>query len=243
MSLLTTSDKIFWHNYINFYEAFFTGRSFKRIAEIGLLKGNSIRWLLERFPGALVYGADILPFQPEWPVDDRFKFSQFDQGNAEDLRKFLLQDDFDLIIEDGSHFPEHQVLCLVEGIKALKSGGMYVLEDIHTSHPNFEKNNPEFAFKGNALTVLLAIDHYKRIGKGIDDEKANSISRNSIVSPSDVQMLSDNISSIALYKRTNLPDYCYNCGSADFDFSQLKCLCGVDVFSDADSMTFVIQKK
>jgi hypothetical protein len=59
------SDKIFWHGYIPFYETFFEGRAFERIAEFGVYKGRSIRWLLQRFPDASIHGADILPIQAE----------------------------------------------------------------------------------------------------------------------------------------------------------------------------------
>ncbi len=48
------SDKVYWHGYIPFYETFFAGREFTRIAEFGVYKGNSIRWLLERFPNSKI---------------------------------------------------------------------------------------------------------------------------------------------------------------------------------------------
>jgi 23S rRNA U2552 (ribose-2'-O)-methylase RlmE/FtsJ len=247
MSLLDTSDKVFWHNYLGFYENFFQGRDFLNVAEIGVFKGNSIRWLLERFPSASIHGADILPIQPEWPVSDRFTFTQLDQGDVKQLRTFFSKHPFDLIIEDGSHIPTHQALCLIEGVQALTRGGLYVLEDIHTSHPSYQKAKSRFPFSkkernGNALSVLLAIDHYKRLSTKIDSEKARAIAKDSMFEDSDVLFLASNISHISLYKRTNLPDYCYSCGSGDFDFSAYKCRCGVDVFSDSDSMTFVVEK-
>jgi trans-aconitate methyltransferase len=197
MSLLRTSDKFFWHKYVDFYEAFFENKNFKTIAEIGIFKGNSIRWLLERFPSAYVYGADILPMQPEWPIDNRFSFTQLDQGNVVDLRKFLNQEKFDLIIEDGSHIPAHQALCLIEGIKVLSPNGMYILEDIHTSHPGyalrkssiFSKISSKYKFKGNALTVLLAIEHYKKIGVDISFIEAEMIARDAIISAADILLL------------------------------------------------------
>ena len=43
------SDKIFWHGYIPFYETFFTGRTFKCVAEFGVYKGRSICWLMGVF--------------------------------------------------------------------------------------------------------------------------------------------------------------------------------------------------
>ena len=83
------SDKIFWHGYIPFYETFFAGRTFLRIAKFGVYKGRSIRWLLEYFQDATVYGADILPIQAEWPVDARFHFTQLDRESREQIHQFL----------------------------------------------------------------------------------------------------------------------------------------------------------
>jgi hypothetical protein len=83
------SDKFYWHGYIPFYENFFSQRKFLNIAEFGVFKGNSIRWLLERFPESSIYGADILTLQREWPVDPRFHFSQLNQESRNEIHLFL----------------------------------------------------------------------------------------------------------------------------------------------------------
>jgi hypothetical protein len=248
MTLLHESDKSFWHGFVDFYEPFFANIRINTIAEIGIFKGNSVKWLLTRFPDAIIYGADILPIQPEWPIDDRFNFSQLDQGNRELIQIFFGQNSYDLIIEDGSHLPEHQALALIEGLKRLNSGGIYILEDIHTSHRRYNsKSIGAFEYcpgqNGNALTVLLALMHYQELGIKIDETKVRLISENSLFSIDEVTYLSKNAKHIHFYRRSKLPQKCYACGSSDYHFSILKCSCGVDVFSDADSMTFVIEKQ
>jgi len=248
MTLLNETDKSFWHGFIDFYEPFFQSRNINTIAEIGVFKGNSIRYLLNRFQNAQIYGADILTYQSTWPVDDRFKFSSFDQGNLSSLRLFLEQTTFDLIIEDGSHIPEHQVMALYEGIKNLNNNGLYILEDIHTSYKRYNSKkigSIEFNVKqkGNALTVLLAIMHYREINVKIDYQIATLIAKNSLFNSEQIIFLNENIKHINFYRRNKLPKKCYNCGSHDFDFSSLKCVCGIEIFSDSDSMTFVIEKK
>jgi hypothetical protein len=155
---------------------------------------------LERFPQATVFGADILPRQAEWPTDPRFVFSQFDQGSRDKLRDFLCQAEFDLIIEDGSHIPTHQVIGLIEGVRALRSGGLYILEDIHTSHPAvYEKSSAYAASRkqGTALSVLLAIDHYKRLAVEIDATRADRIAHNSLLAASDVIELAAQLKNIS----------------------------------------------
>ncbi len=246
-SNIMLSDKFYWHGYIDFYEMFFQNREFQNIAEIGINKGASIRWLLERFPNAQVYGADILPLQPEWPTDTRFTPIRLDQGDAGQVKSFFELADFDLIIEDGSHVPEHQIIALLEGLKSLKEGGIYILEDVHTSHPTSVKRSRRFLKRilppeGNALSALLGIAHYKRSSVPIDYSKAQLIASNSLLTPEQIILLDKNITSVSLYKRTRLPDFCTDCGSKDYNFSYYRCLCGKKLFRDYDSMSFVITK-
>ena len=254
------SDKIFWHGYIPFYESFFVGRKFRNIAEFGVYKGRSIRWLLERFPDTLIYGADILPIQAEWPVDTRFHFTQLDQGSRQEIYRFLNQCRFDLIIEDGSHQPQHQINCLIEGLDALDSNGVYILEDIETSYPSHYwwskklhwwklrerkvlREQQRIVSYGNALHLLLALDHCKRIKATIDDAVVDQIAKGSLLSKEQIKRIASQIESISLYRRTRLPDYCHNCRAVHFDYSKLRCTCGQEVFRDNESMSFVIIKK
>ena len=242
----TNSDKSFWHHYIPYYESFFLKREISTIAEIGIFKGASIRWLLERFPKSTIYGADILDYQDEWPRDTRFLFQKLDQGNSELLSAFFNQAQFDLIIEDGSHHPDHQVLSLIHGIPHLKSNGLYILEDIHTSKPLHSLNKKFLSrpnHKGNALSVLLAIDHYKKINIALTDDIAEKIALNSKLTKNQVLSIDREIKSIHLYKRTCLPNQCVKCGEIHFNFHNYRCLCGTEIFSDNDSMAFVLEKK
>jgi hypothetical protein len=256
------SDKLYWHGYIPFYENFFSSRDIKIIAEFGVYKGNSIRWLLERFPGSEIYGADILPLQPTWPKSENFHFTQLDQGDSKQVKFFLKQQTFDLIIEDGSHLVQHQINCLIEGMENLAPNGIYILEDIQTSRSDHDwwrrpklhwwkfkekkkaKNlvkNQHFK-KGNALNLLLALDHYQRIKVKIDEKVVKLLSINSLFSKDQVVNLAGQIQSIHLYQRNHLPDMCHQCGSVNFDYINLTCSCGERVFSDSDSMSFVIVK-
>ena len=228
------SDKVFWHGYVDFYEQWFAGKDFPVIGEFGLFRGDSIRWLLKRFPNSKIYGADILPRQSTWPTDDRFHFTQLNQENVYQVKNFLSIDKFDLIIEDGSHIPKHQVICLMESMKVLNSKGIYILEDIHTSLADQSVSN--------SLNILLAIDHYKRIDKIIDESLAKKIAKNSFFSADDVLFLSKSISRMSLYKRSHLPNKCFNCSSTDFDYAKLKCFCGAGIYGHADSMSFVLEK-
>ena len=250
-SLLTETDKFFWHDYISFYESFFLKLDPKSILEIGVEHGHSIRYLLERFRDANILGADIVTRRGSWPIDPRFSTLKIDQGDTLQVIDLFAKNKFDLIIEDGSHNPDHQVVCLIYGIKAVNLGGIYILEDIHTSQPltplglrfaqmkRFLKARTKFP-RGNALSILLGIGHYKRIGVPIDHSNAEVIAKNTLIDASQVLELSQKIKSVHLYRRNHLPDKCI-CGSTDYDYSNYKCFCGREVFSNRDSMSFVIE--
>lgn len=228
--LITESDKFFWHGYIPFYEQFFRDRDFKSIAEIGVFNGNSIRWLLERFPNSKILAGDILPVQNNWLQTSRVNYVQMDQGQIAEVENFFNNGTFDLIIDDGSHVPKHQVDSLVKGWNNLEAGGIYILEDIHT---NLGHNY------GTAMSALLAIDHCLRAGLPLNFEK---ISENNYISSTDLAMIAGSIKSINFFRRTKLPLSCYKCSGVDFNYSQLKCKCGVELFNSNDSMTCVIEK-
>jgi len=59
-------------------------------------------------------------------------FIYADQGNFEDWDEInkLFPNKFDLIVEDGSHWPNHMMVSLWKSINILKSGGYYFMEDI-----------------------------------------------------------------------------------------------------------------
>lgn len=247
------SDKFFWHRYIEFYDSVFQHiEEPVSVCEIGIYRGDSIQWLLTRFPKATIFAADILPFQAEWPNSSRVKYFQFDQSNKPALEDFFCISRPEIIIEDGSHIPEHQAVCLVSGVKALKSngGGIYILEDVHTSHPYYVSSQQEAKncvelekledFRGNAFTLLMAIQHLKDLRIGLDAQSLEKLSLNSLFEADEVRLLYDSIIDIQLYRRTKLPIRCYNCKSSSFDYHNQKCICGVPIFSDTDSMSFAL---
>ncbi len=141
------SDKSYWHRYLPFYEQEFAGLQCRSVLEFGVWRGASVRWLLERFPDATIHGVDIIEQHPSWPLHKRVRYYQADQGKIEQVNQVFEStgEVFDLIIEDGSHIPDHQRNCLVAALPHIRSGGFYVLEDIHTSHPKhpyFKRQNP-----------------------------------------------------------------------------------------------------
>ncbi|RYG58053.1 MAG: class I SAM-dependent methyltransferase [Alphaproteobacteria bacterium] len=248
--LLAHTDKSFWHGYLDFYAAHLPLDVKGTIVEFGVFKGHSIRWLADRFPNARIVGADILPTQPEWPTDQRITYARLDQDDVAQISGlFASLQNVELIIEDGSHIPKHQSACLKLGLPALAPGGTYVLEDIHTSHPNHALYANEFggtqagARAQTSLSVLLAFEHMFSTGAEMTAVRCAKLAEGSHFNAAEIESMFKSIESIKVYKRAVLPHSCWRCGSSDFDYHAFKCVCGAALMDAADSMTIVIKKR
>lgn len=235
------SDKVYWHRYWPEYERLVFSQlpSPKTIVEFGVLNGASISLLHKRFPRAAIVGVDLMNKQDIWPVGLGISYLQLDQGDRERVNNLLNHLMPNLIIDDGSHKPEHQALCLVAGIRYLHFGGFYILEDIQGSHPDNPKRPVR---KINCFNLLLILQNLKELNKELNEPLRSMLSVDSYFSREEIEMLSRKVESVHLYRRTALPLRCYSCGGNDFDYVNLLCPCGnINLFSEWDSMAFMIK--
>lgn len=138
------------HNYTDVYEAYLEQyrQSPLAILEIGLgvtgdrwkaqivrgrnaQGGASLRMWYDYFPHARIYGIDIN--DGAYLDNDRIMTFVADQGKIEDLDAFMAASgaaEFDVVIDDGSHRPEHQQVSLSYFFRRLKAGGLYFVEDL-----------------------------------------------------------------------------------------------------------------
>lgn len=246
---IADSDKHYWHRYTETYrKAFAVLGQVRRVIEFGVFHGTSIGWLAECFPDAEIIGADILPVQPDWPQHPRISYHQVDQADRLGIRTLLesIDGDVDLVIDDGSHIPQHQASCLAEGMARIRPNGLYILEDICTSHP-LQAAFAHYSVQNgrrvpNALNVLLAIQHLKDIGGACDSGKAAALAAPEFLSQRDVGTLFAMTDRIEIFKRTQLPLRCYACGGTDFDYVSWLCRCGAELYLPANSMAALVWK-
>lgn len=137
------------HNYTDIYEAYLGRYRQKPVSllEIGLgvtgarctspivhgrnTGGASLKMWHDYFPEAKIYGIDIN--ECRYLENSRIRTFVADQGRVEDLDAFVEAaggTDFDIIIDDGSHLPDHQQISLSYFFRKLKSGGLYFIEDL-----------------------------------------------------------------------------------------------------------------
>ena len=138
-----------WHNYTTFYYSIFKDLRYEqlRIFELGLGTNNvnilsnmgingrpgaSLLGWSEFFPNSYIFGADIdtdILFNT-----DKIKTFYCDQTKSEVIKdmwdKPELQDNFDIIIEDGLHTFDANVSFFENSIHKLKPNGYFIIEDI-----------------------------------------------------------------------------------------------------------------
>lgn len=159
------------HRYTELYHMlFYPYRKRKiRFLEMGLLIGGpehgiskdretsdlpSIRMWLEYFPAAEVTGLDISDFS--WFSHSRFSFLRCDMEQRKSIADTLAeQADFDIIIDDASHASHHQQFGFLELFSKLKSGGLYIIEDLRWQPKTYER--PDFT-KTAALFQSYLVD-------------------------------------------------------------------------------------
>jgi hypothetical protein len=137
------------HNYTDVYEAYLERfrKDTLNFLEIGLgvagsnwrsdivhgknTGGASIKMWYEYFENSKIFGLDIN--ECAYLDNDRIKTFVADQGDVKQLDDFYKKSgvvEFDCIIDDGSHRPDHQQISFNYFFKKLKPGGLYFIEDL-----------------------------------------------------------------------------------------------------------------
>ena len=148
------SIKHFGHGYDVFYEKLFKGNRTKNlnIMEFGIHQGASLAALSSYFPHANIVGVDRNPFSSNYK-SKRIRTLHCDvssEKNLESLSNYLNKD-YDYIIDDASHNPIHQKLTLFSMFQNLKSGGIFVIEELNFFQSENNKDDPNQNFLRNLL--------------------------------------------------------------------------------------------
>ena len=117
------SDKTTVHTYGQFYDDLIADLQPRRVLEIGVFHGSSIRAWRHLPDPVEVVGIDRNPC-PGIPV---IRCTAPDFGPALEQ---LADQWFDLIIDDGSHQQTHQIAAIQQLAPFLRAGGLFVIEDL-----------------------------------------------------------------------------------------------------------------
>jgi len=142
-----------WHHYLSIYD--FHLKKFKnierylksnplssvakegilKILEIGVHHGGSLQMWRKYFGSvATIYGIDIDPRCKDFE-EDGCHIRIGNQADPEFLRSIIDEmGSIDIVIDDGSHINSHQLASFKALFKELNYGGLYIVEDLHTSY-------------------------------------------------------------------------------------------------------------
>lgn len=120
------------HNYLAYYWMHFRDirLEVKKVLEIGIGTGASLRMWEEFFPNATIYGIDLNPRCKDFEGERR-KVLIGDQADRHFLEQVIQQTNgaLDIIIDDGSHLMEHQLKSFEFLFPTMSDHGIYAIED------------------------------------------------------------------------------------------------------------------
>ncbi len=170
------------HGYLNVYEKYLSEFKDKPISfmEIGMLHGASVNVWQDYFTQAKLYGVDCR--KNRLRQDGRVKSFWANQANREHLEKIVQETGLiDIIVDDGGHQMSQQQISLGFLFPYIKSNGLYIIEDLHTSWDV----NKAFNVPYDPRTTLHALKKLRDEGK-IDAAH---------ITPTEAQYINDNTKS------------------------------------------------
>lgn len=143
------------HRYTELYELLFGNLRDRALTflEMGLQLGGpehgfaedrattgvpSIEMWLAYFPRAKIYGLDVSDFSAH--ERDRFEFIRCDMDKLEEIDAAAARlPELDIVIDDASHASHHQQQAFLRLFPKLRSGGLYIIEDLRWQPELYEK--------------------------------------------------------------------------------------------------------
>lgn len=145
-------DKTTYHKYDEHYPMFI--EKFRdseiNLFEIGLDAGKSMKVWEQYLPHAKIWGMDI---SKEYQTN-RCNVFIGDQSNIEDLKRVTtLVPKCNVIVDDGSHVPEHQLKTFYYLFEhMLDWGGVYIIEDVECSY--WKSNSKVYGYETGHLNLI-----------------------------------------------------------------------------------------
>jgi trans-aconitate methyltransferase len=144
-------DKGTLHSYIDEYERLLSPYRFNStILEIGIYKGESLRMWEEYFIDSEVFGLEINSEHLTDMINENNHNIVIGDATNVDVLKFFGDRMFDVVIDDGSHWLEHQVKSFEIFKNRMKPNGLYVIEDID----NIDQMKSTFETLHNNIEII-----------------------------------------------------------------------------------------
>jgi len=167
--------------YLDIYDEYFSPykNTVTCLLEIGVLRGQSLKTWRDYFHNAQIWGIDIDP-TANLDYGERINVITGSQVDLSALNNIAPNQEFDIIIDDGSHLVDHIITTYEFLWPRVKSGGYYVMEDLGCTYgdntplidiwPGQNLNPPgtNFVNDRNKLNAF-----FMELVHGIDARKSN----------------------------------------------------------------------
>jgi SAM-dependent methyltransferase len=133
-----TDKSSYVHNYCVKYEKYLPFKRFQdmNILEIGILDGKSLLTWRDYYYKAKIVGIDINTDCKQFEDKENNIFVEIGSQDDHVFLNEVMREHakFDMILDDGSHMNEHVIYSFEHLFQSVKPGGLYVIEDVHTSY-------------------------------------------------------------------------------------------------------------
>jgi hypothetical protein len=152
------------HNYCVKYEKYLPFNRYQdmNILEIGILDGKSLLTWKDYYYKAKIVGIDINPDCKQFQnKENDISVEIGSQGNNVFLNDIMREyGPFDMILDDGSHMNEHVIFSFEHLFQSLKSGGVYIVEDVSTSYWSW--------YGGGLNNPMSMMEYFKKLADDIN---------------------------------------------------------------------------
>ncbi len=127
--------------------------------EVGVFNGGSLFMWRDFFGhSARIIGIDLNPLAKKWEADG-FEIHIGSQSDASFWTEFFAQvGPVDVILDDGGHTNEQQIVTSHEAVPHIKDGGMLIVEDTHCSYAREFGNPSTTSFISYAKTLVDVVN-------------------------------------------------------------------------------------
>lgn len=172
------------HRYTELYHMLFQPYVKRSITflEMGLLIGGpehgndadrdtpdlpSVRMWLDYFTKAQIIGLDVSDFS--WFSHDRFRFIRCDMDDRTNIESAAMDmPALDIVIDDASHASHHQQNAFLTLFPKVKSGGLYIIEDLRWQPEPYER--PGITKTGALFQSYLDARAFSHSDASVEDE-------------------------------------------------------------------------
>lgn len=158
------------HNYTPIYDDLFWLHRYDKFTmlELGVFRGESVRMWAEYFPNATIVGVDNDLSQFVWtPVPRNLQLLESDQADPH----LAALEPLNIIIDDASHLSSLTIKSFELLYPILAPGGIYVVEDTHSSYHAWYYGAPDACPDPDGPTMYgdpTAMQYLKRLADEVN---------------------------------------------------------------------------